>query len=118
MDKIIIKNAKFGCNIGVSKKEKKKKQEIIFDIELFLSIKKASDDINHTVNYSKVCKSIKKLTNKKEFNLIETIAEETAKMILENFDIKKVLVRVKKPKALKEFRADYACVEIARKKSG
>ena len=53
MDKIIIKDAKFLCNIGMSSEERRKKQEIFVDIELFLNTKKAAqtDDIKDTVNY-------------------------------------------------------------------
>lgn len=118
MDKIIIKNACFLCNAGVSQEERRKKQEIFIDIELFLDIKKVSqtDDINKAINYSTIHNSIKNLIENKEYKLIEAIAEDIAKNILENFAISEVLVRIKKPQALADRNVSYVGVEIIRAK--
>jgi len=118
MDKIIIKNACFLCNVGAAQEERRKKQEIFIDIELFLDIKKASqtDDINKAINYSTIHSSIKNLIENKEYKLIETIAEDIAKNILKNFDISKVLVKIKKPQALANRKVSYVGVEIVRTK--
>lgn len=115
MDKIILKNAKFMCNIGVTEKERKKKQKILIDAELFLNLKKASykDNIKNTINYSEVYESIKNVVVKKEYRLIEALAENIAKEILSNYPVKKVMVRVKKPEALGK-NVGYAAVEIKR----
>lgn len=119
MDKIIIKNAKFKCNIGVTEKEREKKQEIIIDAELFFNLKKdLGDDIKNTIDYSEVHKSIKNIAEKKEYNLIETLADNIAKEILSNYQIKKIILRAKKPEALSKKNAEYAAVEIIRKKNG
>ena len=119
MDKMIIKEASFSCNIGVSKKERKEKQEIVIDVELFLNIKKASqtDNIKYAVNYSKVYDLLKSIAEKNEFKLIETMAENFAKAISNKFSVEKVLVRVKKPGALANRNVKYAAVEIIRKKN-
>ena len=118
MDKIIIKEARFPCNIGVSQKERKKKQEIIIDVELFSNIKKASktDNIRYAVNYSKVYDLIKNIVGREKYKLVEAIAENVAKEILNKFSVEKVLVRVKKPTALANKNVKYAAVEIIRKK--
>ena len=119
MDKIIIKEARFLCNIGVSQKERKKKQEIIIDIELFSNIKKASktDNIRHAVNYSEVYDLIKNIVGRKKYKLIEAMAENVAKEILNKFSVKKMLVRIKKPEALANRNVKYTAVEIIRKKN-
>ena len=119
MDKIIIKNAKFKCNIGVTEKERGKKQEILIDAELFFNIKKnLKDDIKNTVNYSEVHKTIKNIAEKKECKLIETLAGNIAKKILSDYQIKKIIVKAKKPKALHKKNVGYAAVELTRKKNG
>ena len=118
MDKIIIKEARFPCNIGVSRKERKEKQEIIIDAELFLNIKKASktDKIIYAVNYSEVHDLIKNIVESKKYKLIEAMAENVAEEILNKFSVNKVLVRVKKPEAFANRNAKYAAVEITRNK--
>ena len=118
MDKIIIKEARFSCNIGASQKEINKKQEIFVDAELFLDAKKAAqtDNINYAVNYSEVYDLIKNIIGMKKYKLIEAMAENIAKGILNKFFVQKVIVKVKKPEALADRDVKYAAVEIIRKK--
>ena len=119
MDKIIIKEAKFSCNIGVTEKERGKKQEIFIDAEIFFYTKKPgkTDKIGDTLNYSEIYDLIKKTTEDKEYKLIEAMAENIAEEILGNFSANAVLVRVKKPSALADRNVKYAAVEIIRTKN-
>lgn len=116
MDSITIKDARFLCNVGISAGERKKRQEIFMDIELFLDLKKAAenDELKHTVNYSKVYNLASKLIEKKQYNLIETIAWDTAGIALKEFNVKKAIVEVKKPGALRNAR--YASARVERLK--
>ena len=120
MDKLIIKEAYFMCNIGISRNERKIKQEIIIDVELFLETKKAAkkDNIKYTVDYFEVHSLLKDLVEKKEYKLIETLAETIAGAVLDRFPIKKVIVKVKKPKSLSKFNVKYTALEISREKNG
>ena len=115
MDSIIIRDARFLCNVGVSAEERKKKQKILIDMELFLNLKKAAenDELKHTVNYSGVCSIVAKLIEKKEYKLIEAIAWDIAGVVLKEFNIKKAIVEVKKPGALHGM-ARYAAARIER----
>ncbi|MEK6920887.1 MAG: dihydroneopterin aldolase [Nanoarchaeota archaeon] len=114
MDKIIIKNANFSVNIGVSEEERKKKQDIFIDVLLYSNIQKpaSTDNIEDTINYSRVCKCIREIFEAKEYRLIETVSEIIAKTLLSAFAVNKVEIRIKKPDAVKI--ADYAGVEIVR----
>lgn len=120
MDKITIKDACFLCNIGTTPQERIKKQEIFIDIELFLDLRKTikKDNIENTLNYSEVYGSLKNAVEKNKYNLIEAMAENIAKQILNKFAIKKIIVRVKKPAALSNKNVKYVAVEIAREKNG
>ena len=104
------------CNIGVSQEERAKKQNIVVDAELFLNIRNASatDDIKQAVNYSEIHSLIKKIAEKKEYKLIEALAENIAEEILKNYQVKKVIIHVKKPMALAKKNVKYAAVEITR----
>lgn len=120
MDKIIIKEAQFMCNVGVSKEERAEKQCIIVDAELFFNFKKvpSTDDIKNTIDYSQMHELIKNTAEKNEYKLIETLADNIAKEILKNLPAKKVIIMVKKPMALAKKNVRYAAVEITRIKHG
>jgi dihydroneopterin aldolase len=109
MNKIIIKDASFLCNIGVTRQERSKKQKILIDVELFFSV-------GHTVNYSQVYALIKSIVKEKEYKLIETMAENVAEEVLKKFPIKKIVVRIKKPSALADRNVRYVAVEIVRER--
>lgn len=119
MDKIIINSAHFLCNIGVTEEERKNKQEIIIDLKLFFDSLNAiqSDNIKNTINYSEIYELIKKIAEEKQYNLIEAMAENVAEEIFSNFNVNKVVVRIKKPNALADRNVKYVAVEISRSKN-
>ena len=117
MDKIIIKGACFSCSIGVSEEERRKKQKIGIDVELFLSTRKAAktDSIKNTINYSEVYNLLKNIVEKNNCRLIEKMAENISEQILSKYSVEKVIVKIKKPEALAGRSVKYAAVEIERK---
>lgn len=120
MDKIIIKHASLLGHIGVSDEERKKKQELILDIEMLADTREAGarDDLGETVCYADVYERVARIVKGKPHRLIESVAEELAKEILAHFAVRKVLVRVKKPGAFAGKDVRYAAVEITREKNG
>ncbi len=115
-DKIILRNARFSALVGILDHEKTNKQDIFIDLEVRADTGKAglSDRIEDSEDYSKMQCELKTLIESRHFNLIETIAEESAAIILGKFNADSVLVRVKKPEAMKQFHVEYAAVEIVR----
>lgn len=117
-DKIIIKDLEIDCIIGIRKKERLQKQKIHVTAEIFTDIKKAgkSSNIKDTINYFSIIQNIKNqiknLAVKNEYLLLESMAEDIAKIILKNKKAKEVRVLVKKPKAVD--KGKYAAVEITR----
>lgn len=118
MDKIIIKGMDIFAYHGVLDEEKKLGQHFIFDIKMYYNLKKAggTDNLKHSVSYADVYIKLNKFITENSFDLIEKVAEESAKLILENFDIKKVKIKVKKPQAPIAGHFDYTAIEIIRKK--
>jgi dihydroneopterin aldolase len=116
MDRILIKDAPFLCSIGIKEEEREKKQEILIDVELFTHIRGAAttDRIEDTIDYAQVHQLISEEVEKGHFNLIETLAEKIAQLVLHNFDIERVSVKVKKPAALAHKGVRYAGVAIKR----
>lgn len=118
MDKIFIKDLQIFANHGVLKEEKELGQKFIISLELQMNLKKASasDDLNKTVNYAKLCCEVEKEFKKESYDLIETAAEKIAEYILLNYEIVEgVKVLLKKPWAPIGLNLDYAAVEIERK---
>lgn len=117
MDKILLNNLGFYGYHGVLKEEGVLGQKFFIDMELYVDTKEAglTDDMNKSVSYADVYEVVKEITEKRSFNLIEALAENIAKEVLEKFNlINEVMVRVKKPEAPVNGIYDYFGVEIRR----
>ena len=120
MDKIIMKNLSFYGYHGVMQEEKVLGQKFILDIQIYTDLRKAgkTDEVNDTINYSKVYDEVKYIVEKKTFDLIEALAESIADTILNEFiKAKEVVIKVKKPEAPVKGIYDYFAVEIRRTKN-
>jgi dihydroneopterin aldolase len=117
MDKITLKNMKFYSYHGVLDFEKKDGQYFFIDAEIYFDTSKAgvSDNLEDTVDYSKVFEEIRRITEENSFDLIEKLANEIANSILRNFaQIKSTIIRVRKPDAPIKGSFDYMEVEVKR----
>ena len=99
---IKIKNLRLRTYIGIYEWEKKKKQDVIINVTIEFDGNKAgwSDDIDDTLNYKNINKGIIKLVEENHFNLIEKIAADVTRFVLENSMVHQVTVEVDKPGAL------------------
>jgi dihydroneopterin aldolase len=64
----------------------------------------ASDDVKDTLNYKAVAKRVKQFVGDSSFELVETLAEKIADIILTEFDVPWVRVRLNKPGAIRGSR--------------
>ena len=96
-DQIILKGIKSECIIGINDYERKNKQKVIVDITIFHDFLNLDDDIEKTVNYSDIYKFTKKFISGTNYNLIETLGDNLAKKIIEEFNIKKIRIELFKP---------------------
>lgn len=108
------------ARVGVDEGERAVPQEIVVDVELHLDLARAgtNDELSATVDYEAVCELVVDVACAHPFRLIEAIAEEAAGALLGRFDVAEVLVRVRKPGALRAWRAPYAAVEVRRRRDG
>ena len=113
-DKIYIRDLSIRCIIGVNQEERTEKQDVIINVILFTDTRKAgqTDDLDDSVDYKKVKKTILSLVENSEFLLIEKLADEIAKVCLDDSKVQKVNVTVDKPGALRYTRS--VAVEIVR----
>ncbi len=118
MGTIQLKNMQFYGFHGVDESEKHLGGRFEVDVEMQLSLAKAcnSDELNDTVNYEKIYKTVNDCVSKDKFYLIEALANSIAKDILINYPINSILVRVRKPHAPVKGVLDTVEVELKRTK--
>ena len=102
MDKVYISQLKVDTIIGVYDFEKECKQSLYFDIEMDCDIAAAaaSDDLSQTIDYAEVSRRVTEHCIAKPVELLETLLEQLAALILEEFATNKVSIKVSKPAAV------------------
>ncbi len=119
MDKILIRDLKIFAYHGVNEEEKIDGQNFVFDIDLYVNITKAcySDDVNDTVSYAKVIKTVTRVVTAEKYDLLEKVAQITADAILDEYsDVFKVVITLKKPEAPMKADFSYVGVQIERER--
>lgn len=117
MDKILIKGLKLFAYHGVNPEEKENGQDFIFDIELYVNMNKAchSDNVEDTVSYAKVVKTVRRAFTAQKYDLLERCAEITAQAILDEYsEVLRVDLTLKKPQAPVNAEFKYMGVNIVR----
>ena len=114
--KVIIADLIFNTSIGIHDFEKEKKQQIKFNIEIDIDpmLKAAENDLESIINYEDVINQIKSITNKKHYNLLETLAEDIFTNLFLSKNIIKIKLRIEKPEIIKNTSS--VGIEITKKK--
>ena len=96
--KILVRDLILRISVGIHDFEKKKKQRVKFNLDINTDPGLVPDDnnLNSIINYEDVIKNIKKITNKKHYLLLETLAEKIFLKLFENIRVKKVKLRIEK----------------------
>ena len=103
MDKIFLDELKIDTIIGIWDWERKIRQTVVIDLEMSADIAKAaaSDDVVDTLNYKAVAKRLQAFVGDSSFQLVETLAENIARIIRDEFGVAWVRVKVHKPGAIR-----------------
>ena len=106
MDTIFIHGLQCKCVIGVWAWEKKVQQTLVLDIDLATDITKAasSDDLQDTLDYKKISDSVIRFAQDNSFDLIETLIEKLADLILTEFDVPWVRIKLDKGGVVKNVK--------------
>ncbi len=102
MDKVFIKNLEIQAIIGIYDFERTTPQKVVFDIEMSWNnrIAAESENIEDALNYKTLSDHLKDYVGKSEFQLIETLAEQVAKIVLEEYKVEWLSLTLHKPDAL------------------
>ena len=103
VDTIYLHGLKIETVIGIFDWERNIKQTVIFDLDMAGDVRKAaqSDAIEDTLDYKAVSKRLIDFVSNSEFQLVETLAEKVAEIILTEFGIRWVKLRVNKAGAVR-----------------
>lgn len=102
MDKIFLRGLRVEAVIGVWEWERHIRQIINIDLEMAADIRRAaeSDSIDAALNYKEIAKRLIALVEESEFQLVETLAETLARVIVVDFGVPWVRLSVSKPGAI------------------
>lgn len=106
MDIIFLTDLRIETVIGIFDWERKVKQTVIFDLEMGADIKKAasSDHIDDTLDYKAVAKRVIQFVEDSQYQLVETLAEKVAELILNEFAVPWVRLKLNKTGAIRGAR--------------
>lgn len=116
MDKVFIEGLEIPALIGIYDWERRIRQTLVFDLEMGFDNRKpaASDNIEHTLNYKAVSKRLIEFVGSSDFGLVETLAERCAAIVLEEFGVQWLRLKLSKPGAVRGARAVGVIIERSR----
>ena len=114
MDKIIIRDLLLRGIIGINPDERVNKQDILINMVIYADIRPAaaSDDIADAVNYKSITKRVIQHVEESSDFLVEKLVTDLARLVITEFGVERVQVRLEKPGALRF--AESVGIEIER----
>ena len=103
MDTVFIRELRAETVIGVYDWERTIRQAVVLDIEMASDNRRAAatDGIEQALDYAAVSQRVLSFIERSEFQLIETMAEQVAALIIDEFDVPWLRLRLCKPGAVK-----------------
>ncbi|MFT6109869.1 MAG: dihydroneopterin aldolase [Planctomycetota bacterium] len=102
LDLVTIRNLRAWTLIGVHPHEREMRQELRIDAWLGTDTSRAAagDDLQKAIDYSAVSRAFREHAGQAQHLLVETLAEDFAKIALERFGAQAVRISVEKPDAV------------------
>lgn len=112
-DCVQIKDLLVRTIIGINDWERRQRQDVLINICMFTNTQAAgrSDDIADALNYRSVAKRVIALVESSQFFLVERLAEEIARVCVQEFGVPRVRVQVEKPGAVRFARSVGVTIE-------
>ena len=103
MDRVFIENLTIETVIGIFDWEREIKQSVSLDLEMAFDIRKAAttDSIDDTLDYKAVAKRLIHFVETSEYQLVETLAEKCAAIVLDEFPVSHLKLKLSKPGAVR-----------------
>ncbi|MCU7904664.1 MAG: dihydroneopterin aldolase [Candidatus Thiodiazotropha sp. (ex Epidulcina cf. delphinae)] len=116
MDIVFIRDLRIDTVIGIYDWEREIRQTVVLDLEMGADIAKAaeSDAIQDTLDYKAVAKRLIEFVRESEFQLVETLAERCAEIVLREFSVPWVRMTLNKVGAVSAARDVGVIIERGR----
>lgn len=105
-DTIYLTDLKIDTVIGIFEWERRVRQTVSLDLEMSTDVTRAAqtDSIDDALDYKAVAKAVIEFVQKSDFQLVETLAERVAELIIRDFNVASVRLRVNKRGAIRGAR--------------
>lgn len=115
-DRVFIEALEIECLIGIYDWERTVRQNVVLDIEMAFDnrVPAGSDAIEHTLDYKSVSKRLMQFVGESSYGLVETLAEQCAAIILHEFNVAWVRLKLAKPGAVRGARSVGVVIERQR----
>jgi dihydroneopterin aldolase len=115
-DRVFIEDLRVETVIGIFDWEREIKQAVSLDLEMAFDIRRAAetDAIADTLDYKAVAKRLIQFIETSEFQLVESLAERCARIVLEEFPVDWLRLRLSKPGAVRGSSAVGVIIERSR----
>jgi 7,8-dihydroneopterin aldolase/epimerase/oxygenase len=106
MDIVFLHGLKLNTVIGLWDWERRFKQTLIVDFDIGADLTAAghSDNIDDTVDYKTIAKRMFKLADEHNFLLVEALAAQMADILLNEFKLRWVRIKINKQGAVRQVR--------------
>ena len=116
MDKVFIEGLQIDALIGIYDWERRIRQTLRFDLEMGFDNRKpaATDNIEDTLNYKAVSRRLVEFVSQSDYGLVETLAERCADIVLTEFNVEWLRLKLSKPGAVRGAVAVGVIIERSR----
>lgn len=106
MDLLFLRELKIEAIIGIYDWERQVKQPLLIDLDMAADVARAAatDRVEDTVNYKDIAKRLIAFVEDSQFQLVETLAERIADIVLNEYGVRWVRVTLHKPGAIRGSR--------------
>lgn len=113
MDQIFIEDLEIETVIGVYDWEHEIRQTLRLNIDMYWDIRAAADaeDLEQTVDYDRVVRRLTDFIEGGQFLLVETVAERCAEILMHEFHVPRVRIKIAKLGAVESARSVGVIIE-------
>lgn len=113
MDKIFLRELEIEAIIGVLPYERIQPQPVIINLEIATDIRTAAktENLADTIDYAAIAQCLTDFVSASQFQLLETLAEKIAELILQKFGVSWLRLEIAKPAAIKNAKSTGIIIE-------